>query len=720
MITRFHFHIKKYNYIKYFFDFLDFPNLRTFSSVNVCKKFYLKTDKLSLHFYQTVNTNMTAPGIRVNWDLKITPDELLKKTDELIENLRKIYDQVGSLSNDQVSCETVLKPLAQAECEFETEGALFNIPQKISTDKALRDASTEADHKMQEFEVEVSMRQDIFNKLLLLEGKNESLDSEYSRFLEKLIKLGKRNGLHLSSEIQEKIKSLKNEMNDYSIKFSKNLNENNTVLEFSEEELIGMPDDFIKTLTKSETGKRKVTLKYPHYFPIMRKAKNPETRRKLEYEFNRQCIDENTTILEKLVELRHQKALLLGFPNHAAFITDLRMAKTAENVYNFLTQLAVKLDPLWKEEKKFIMELKKKECDELGIDFEDKLHFSDLRYYTNLVEEVKYAVDQNKLQEYFPLPVVIKGLLDIYQELLGLKFDEIKNPQAWHPDVQLFSVADSESKALLGYFYLDLFPREGKYFHACNMVLQPGCLLPDGNRQVSVVAMIANFTKPTDEKPSLLDHDEVVTFFHEFGHGMHQICSISDTSRFTGLSVERDFVEAPSQMLENWCWEAEPLRRMSAHYKDGSALPDDILQSLIHSRLANTGYFNLRQICLGLFDYTIHTNSKADTRKIFHDINCSLVGIPPTEGTNFAAHFGHLVGGYDAQYYGYMWSEVYSMDMFYTRFKSEGIMNPATGREYRNKILKPGGTKDAADMLRDFLGREPNEEAFLRSKGLKV
>ncbi|XP_023244765.1 thimet oligopeptidase-like [Centruroides sculpturatus] len=629
--------------------------------------------------------NMTPQGIKFCYDLKLSAEELLKRTDDLIDRLRKTYDKVGALSNDQVSCKTVLEPLNYAEAEKQTEGALYELPKHVSTDKALRDAGSEADRKLREFHIEIGMRQDIFNKLLLLEAKNETLDSEYSRYLQKLIKLGKRNGLHLSPTVQAKIKSLKTEISNYCVEFIKNVNEENTILEFSEEELDGLPADFIENLTKSETGKRKVTLKYPHYFSIMGKAKNPETRKKLEYAFNSRCIDENSTILEKLAELRHETALLLGFPNHVAFITDLRMAKTAKTVYNFLTTLASKLEPLWKEERKFIMELKNKECNKLDIPFEDKLHPSELRYYNNLVEEIKYSVDQNKLREYFPLPTVTKGLLNIYQELLGLEFAEIKNPVAWHPDVQL-----------------------------------QGCLLPDGDRQVPIAVIIANLTKPTDEKPSLLDHNEVKTFFHEFGHVMHEICTTANLAFFSGANVEWDFVEAPSQMLENWCWEPETLRRMSGHYKDGSPLPDNILQSLVHSRLANVGYFNLRQIALSMLDYNIHTNPKADTRQIYHDLSCSLLGIPPTEGTNFAANFGHLVDGYDAGYYSYLWSEVYSMDMFFSRFKSEGIMNYQTGKDYRNKILAPGGTKDGFDMLRDFLGREPNDEAFLKSKGLKV
>ncbi|XP_061192674.1 thimet oligopeptidase-like isoform X2 [Saccostrea echinata] len=507
-------------------------------------------------------------------------------------------------------------------------------------------------------------------------------------------------------------------MSDLSIDFSKNLNEENTILTFTEEELAGVPEDFLKSLEKNDEGKLKVSLKYPHYFPCMKKARNPDTRRKLETAFNSRCLKENTAILEELIELRAKKADILGFPTHAAFVLDMRMAKDPDTVKNFLVDLAQKLRPLQNQEVKVFLDYKKEECDKYGYQYDGKINYWDLRYYMTMTEERQYAVDSNLLKEYFPMETVTAGLLDIYQELLNLKFTQVKDAEVWHPEVTLYTVEDKESSNLLGYFYLDLYPREGKYGHAACFGLQPGCQQPDGKRQVAVAGMVANFTKPTEDKPALLTHDEVETYFHEFGHVMHQICAQAEFSLFSGTSVERDFVEAPSQMLENWCWEKEPLQRMSKHYKTGAPIPDDLLEKLIKSRIANAGMFNLRQILLGMFDQTVHTQKKADTAKLFSEISQEYLGFPSTEGTNMSASFGHLAGGYDAQYYGYMWSEVFCMDMFYTRFKKEGIMSPKVGGDYRRCILHPGGSKDASDMLRDFLGRDPTPEAFLISKGL--
>ncbi|XP_065923847.1 thimet oligopeptidase-like [Magallana gigas] len=342
------------------------------------------------------------------------------------------------------------------------------------------------------------------------------------------------------------------------------------------------------------------------------------------------------------------KADILGFPTHAAFVLDMRMAKDPEKVRTFLVDLAQKLRPLQEQEVKVYLEYKKEKCDKYGYEYDGKIHYWDLRYYMTMTEKRQYAVDSNLLKEYSPMEVVTTGPLDINQELLNLKFTQVKDVEVWHPSSRWqYSVVDRESSNLLGYFYLDLYPREGKYGHAACFELQPGCIQPDGKRQISVAAMVANFTKPTEDKPALLTHDEVETYFHEFGHVMHQICAQSEFALFSGTSVERDFVEAPSQMLENWCWEKEPLQRMSKHYKTGEAIPDHLLDKLIKSRIANADMFNLRQILLGMFDQTIHTQKN---RIIVHE-------------------------------HSYLRS-------------------------------------DAADMVRNFLGRDPTSEAFLISKGL--
>ncbi|KAB7507201.1 Thimet oligopeptidase [Armadillidium nasatum] len=605
---------------------------------------------------------------------KLTPVDIEKNTEKLILEQRTAYDAIGAVPLEDVSYDKVIKAIADVERDRSTKGASLYFPQHASSDKALRDASCKADTKLEEFDVEMSMRKDVFDRIVAFKEKEglSDLNDEQKRFIEKLILAGKRNGLHLSEEKRSKIKEIKTRMSELSIKFENNLNEDNTKLYFTKEELSGMPDDFIDDLQEVD-GKLEVTLKYPHLFPITKKCRNPKTRLTMIAASQSKCMKENTPILEELIELRQRLADLLGYKNHASFIHEERMAKSPEKVAQFLSDLASKLDKLWKDELQVLLKLKTEECEKYNLENSGKIEFWDTKYYMNLVEETIYAVDEEEVRQYFPLEKVTSGLLDIYQQLLGLKFHLEKDVEAWHDDV----------------------------------------LTP------TICAMMCNFTKPTKDKPALLTHSEVETFFHEFGHAMHGICSKASFSLFAGLSVERDFVEAPSQMLENWVWEKEPLQLMSSHHKTDEPLPDSLIEKLSASRKANAGGFNLRQIVLGTFDQKIHTRSKADTQKLFTETYQEIMGLTPIENTNMPASFGHLAGGYDAQYYGYLWSEVFAMDMFESRFKKEGILSSKVGMDYRTSILQPGGSKDAADMLRDFLGRDPTNDAFLKSKGLQ-
>uniref|UniRef100_A0A0L8FHT3 Peptidase M3A/M3B catalytic domain-containing protein n=2 Tax=Octopus bimaculoides TaxID=37653 RepID=A0A0L8FHT3_OCTBM len=662
-------------------------------------------------------TNLS--GVELDWEWNV--DKIAKVTEEIMVKSKAVHDKVGTLKYDEINYDTVIKPLAMDAAEYEVQRNNIEFIKQVYSNKLLRDASVEADKKLSKFDVEMSMRQDVFDSIVTFSEKNQStLTGETKRLVERLIKLGRKNGLHLPKETQDKIMKIKKRISELAIEFNKNVIEENSVVEFSTEDLIGLPESFISSLEKTDDGKYKVTLKYPHYFPIMKKAHNPETRKKLAYIFHSRCIKENAPILEEVIKLRHEQANLLGYKTHASCVLDMRMAKTPETVQKFYAELLPKLKMIYEKEMKYYLEYKKEMCEKHNFEFDGKINMYDMRYCMNLLEEKDFAIDEDKLREYFSVEIVTEGLLSIYQDLLGLTFAKIENPSVWHPDVTMYSVTDTDSNKLLGYFYLDLFPRDGKYTHAACFGLQQGCDNANGQRRISVAAMVANIVKPTADKPSLLSHEEVQTYFHEFGHVMHQICTETKYIHFSGTNTERDFIEAPSQMLENWVWEEEPLRLMSRHYQDGTPIPDDMIHNLKKSRKANAGIFNLRQMLIGQFDQFIHTQPQVDTKKVFDDLSLELLNIPCIPNTNFSATFSHIVNGYDAQYYGYLWSEVFSVDMFASRFSREGIMNASVGRDYRKYILAPGGSIDADQMLRNFLGRDPSKEAFLISKGLEV
>ncbi|XP_026129055.1 thimet oligopeptidase-like isoform X1 [Carassius auratus] len=693
------------------------------SVTRALRRVVLSSSKLKMSLQNGSVTSVQSNSLR--WDL--SPEEIRHHTHTLIQKTERVYDTVGSVDLGKVCFENTLQVIADAKAEYAASRHVLDFPQYVSPCKEVRLASTEADKRLSDFDVEVSMRVDVFQRLTALQEKQSGdLSPESERFLGRLIKLGKRNGLHLSKDIREEIKSISKKISELSIDFNQNLNEENTVLLFSQQELVGLAESYVNGLEETEDGRYKVTLAYPHYFPLMKRCHVPETRRKMEMAFHSRCKDVNTAILEQLIELRAKLAKLLGFSSHANYVLEMTMAKNAEKVERFLDELYERLRPVGEQEREYLLSLKRADCERRGLAFDGQLHAWDMPYYMNQVEQVKFAVDKDKLIEYFPLEVVTQGLLDIYQDLLGLRFKRLQDAHVWHDSVSLYSVLDSGTGEEIGQFYLDLHPREGKYGHAACFGLQPGCLGPDGKRRTPVAAMVANFTRPSSSWPSLLQHHEVETFFHEFGHVMHELCSRCPLAlfqtryaEFSGTQVETDFVEVPSQMLENWVWEKEPLRRMSRHYKDGSPIPDALLDKLIASRVANTGLMNLRQIVLSKADQTLHTKDRADTAAEFAKHSQDILGIPATPGTNMTASFSHLAGGYDGQYYSYLWSEVYSMDIFFSRFKKEGILNPKVGREYRRVLLEAGGSVDGVDMLKTFLGREPCQDAFFQCKGLK-
>jgi metallopeptidase MepB len=448
------------------------------------------------------------------------------------------------------------------------------------------------------------------------------------------------------------------------------------------------------------------------------------------------------------------------------------MAKTPKFVDDFLGDLRTRLTPGGAEERKHLFAYKEEDLKSRGLEdqLDGRFYNWDTRYYERLMIEKEFQIDQQKIAEYFPLQTTMLGMLKIFEELFGLVFVAITPGEerdklvesgkgtdiVWHEDVKLFSVWDDagEGSGFVGYLYLDLHPRDGKYGHAANFGLQPGYIDENGKRHYPCTSLVCNFSKPTKTKPSLLKHDEVVTLFHELGHGIHDLVSRTKYSTFHGTSTVRDFVEAPSQMLENWCWTPSQLKSLSKHYsflspsyteaykelqekekpgvmlRTSETIPDELVANLIKTRHANGALFNLRQLHFGIFDMTIHepASHKAaeelDIAELYNKLRHELTGFSGPEDVgagwhwgNGQATFGHLMGGYDAGYYGYLSSQVYSTDMFYSVFK-KNPMNGTEGRRYRHTVLEKGGSQEEMTTLEQFLGRKPSNEAFYEELGL--
>ena len=390
------------------------------------------------------------------------------------------------------------------------------------------------------------------------------------------------------------------------------------------------------------------------------------------------------------------------------------MANDSKTVLNFLNGLKTKLAA--RTQADFTKILKFKQESEPRS---TKLNPWDISFYSYQLQKRDYNLDNEKIREYFPADTVISGLFQVYSKILGVRYVEITDAKNWAADVKLYAIHDSKTDQLISYFYTDFFPRAGKYDHAAAFPLISARELPDGKYSLPVSSIVANLAPPMNGKPSLLSHDDVNTIFHEFGHIMHQTLSRAPYASLSGSSVAQDFVEAPSQVLENWVWNEDVLNTISGHYLNSSEkLPKELLTQMIAARKFNQAYGYTKQLLYALFDMTLHTqNEVLDINKTYLNLYKDIVGQKPLSGSQFPASFGHLMGGYDAGYYGYLWSEVYAQDMF-TKFPENDLTNSVVGASYRKNILEPGNMKNASELLRNFLGREPNSDAFFKKLGL--
>ncbi|KAJ7599941.1 hypothetical protein C8J56DRAFT_3565 [Mycena floridula] len=651
-----------------------------------------------------------------------TTSEIIALIKDIIEKTRKVQDGVAALSAGDCNYESVFLTLNDADTELDAVAEPLQFYRHVSPSQELRDASNEADSLVQDFRVESSMRLDVFQAKQAAEtnikvsGQWEKLDAEEQRLVDKMTLDGRRAGLALAEEARDQLSALQKELAHVCSECGKNANEQKGFVSFTAAELDGVPKDVISGYTqRTEDGKTlyDITFKRPDITPVFRYAKQPSTRQRA-YEAYECRLNGNVPLLNQALALRHQIANLLGYKTWADYVTEPKMVKSAAGVATFLDEVEAKLLPVGMKERDNLLAIKQAEYAACGIPFDGKFYLWDQSYYERMYTEDALDLDGSLVQEYFPVARIVVAILEIYQNLLGVRFEQFEHGETWHPDVQQFSVWDKET-GFVGYCYLDLFPREGKYSHNSVWPLIPGYEIPGGQRHYPVAAMVANLAKPSGsaDKPALMMHQDVVTFFHEMGHLFHELLSKTKFARFHGFRGALDFVEAPSQMLENWCWDAKVLGQISSHYESGQPMPASMISKLLDSRYSNVGLFYLMRVSLYKFDLQIHLDPDVNCTNLWNEMRESIALVATVRKDPGYAAIESFTGGYDVNLYGYLYSQVFAADMYATIFEADPL-DPVRGKLYRDKVLKPGASRDEIDILEDFLGREPDAEALLK------
>ncbi len=590
----------------------------------------------------------------------------------------------------------------------------------LSPDAEERAVGRQVEAALDEWGIQLSLNEDLYKAIKAYADMKPPLTGEKKRLMYFTMRDYRRAGMELPPEKREELKKIQIELSEQSILFNKTATEDETTTLLMPEELKGMPEDFLAQQDMA-AGLYVIGMDNPTLMRIWTLCPNETTRKKVWVAYKREGGERNVRVLEKILKLRAEEAALLGYKHTADYRTEILMTKNAGTVKAFYD----KLRPLVRKKSDIdyaeLRDLKRKDTGDTQAD----LYAWDYWYYADMMKKAKYSVDMEVIRQYFPLQQVMDGLFGVSSKLFGIEFrDETEKAKAegiyfWHPDVRFWRVYDEASGEMLGELYTDLHPRPNKRGGAFNWGFIPRKVWMDGTMTKPRAVVQCNFTKPTADKPSLIDHEEVTTLYHEFGHFLHAV--LTETTTLGCENVERDFVEVPSQMFENWCWDTDVLRTFALHYETGEPLPDELLQGMIAARQFASGLITERQFYYGMVDQVYHRfgpGDEIDSTQIGLDLQDEVEQYDGVEGTYFQAGFTHLTN-YVASYYGYQWSLVYAYDCF-EKFKEMGLLNPEAGRKYRREILSRGGTIDGSRMLRTFLGREPKMDAFAKHLGLDM
>ncbi|HJP52006.1 MAG TPA: oligopeptidase A, partial [Pseudomonadales bacterium] len=596
----------------------------------------------------------------------------------------------------------------------------------------LRDAYNASLPKLSEYQTEMGQNADLFSAYQsILTGPDfDTLDQAQKKSIENAIRDFRLSGIDLPKKKQSRFAEISKRLSELSSQFSDNVLDatmgwKKVVTDKSE--LSGLPENALGLARQmAEQNDEKgylLTLDIPSYLPVLSYCENEKLRREMYEAFVTRASDQgpgkgqwdNSEIIHEILTLRKERAELLGFRNFAELSLATKMAQDTDQVIGFLTELAEKSKPAAEKEFAAICEFAQNEFDVKEI------NAWDVNFYAEKLKEHRFSISEEKLRPYFPEPTVLSGLFEVVRRLYDIEIEETKNIETWHEDVTTYNI--TKDGITIARFYLDLYARANKRGGAWMDDCRVRRITAKGETQLPVAYLTCNFSAPVGGNPSLLTHTEVVTLFHEFGHGMHHMMTKVTCAPVSGVNgVAWDAVELPSQFMENWCWQKEALAFISAHFKTGESLPAEMLEKLLAAKNFQSAMMTVRQLEFALFDFRLHLefdpNLDDQVQTILNEVRNDVAVVPAPEFSRFQHGFSHIFGGgYAAGYYSYKWAEVLSADAF-AKFQEEGIFNRQTGEKFLTSILEVGGSVDPMDMFVEFRGREPEIDALLKQDGI--
>ncbi|TYA69818.1 M3 family metallopeptidase [Seonamhaeicola marinus] len=675
-------------------------------------------DKILLNSYET--PYQTAPFS------KIKDEFYLPSFKEAIQNAKNEIDAITN-NPETPSFENTIEALDFSGEQLDRISSIFFNLNSAETNDTIQKIAQEVSPLLSEFSNDVTLNEDLFKRVKAVYDKKDTLNLtiEQQTLLDKKYKGFSRNGANLPEDKKEELREIDKKLSQLKLKFGENVLAETNAFEMlitDKADLSGLPDGAKEAAKQLAESKQKegwlFTLDYPSYIPFVTYADNRELRKKMSLAagskgFKNDDLDNQQIVLD-IVNLRHQRANLLGYKTHAHFILEERMAETPENVNNFLNELLDKAKPAATKEFENLQNFAKE------LDGITSLEKWDGAYYSEKLKQKLFSLDDELLKPYFKLENVIDGAFTVATKLFDLQFEEIDTIDKYHEDVLTYKVTNTNGD-FIAVFYADFFPRAGKRNGAWMTSYKPQYIKNDENSRPHV-SIVCNFTKPTKSKPSLLTFNEVTTLFHEFGHALHGILANTTYPSLSGTSVFWDFVELPSQVMENWCYEKEALELFATHYETGEVIPMDLVEKIKESATFHEGMQTLRQLSFGLLDMSWHggdspesiTSVKAHEAKAFSKTKL----YPDVEDNCMSTAFAHIFqGGYSSGYYSYKWAEVLDADAF-EYFKEEGIFNKGVATKFKDHVLSQGGTESPMTLYKRFRGQEPKPEALLKRAGL--